>query len=187
MWKIITEFIKQRGLQSQTQPPNEEEAAKYEQLMMDNRNFYLKGVTFNIHHSQQISVGISKMQGLTNSIRVNSTNVFSRNKEMDPFNKLPLISKYVIVGWGGEAIIYISGRIHNISNDLKDTKRRKTHPKPKDFFFLVLILTKTLIISIIFKWENSQHFYRELLNRIEPILAQFHKHKVLTIIRFISN
>ena len=101
MWKIITEFIKQRGLQSQTQPPNEEEAAKYEQLMMDNRNFYLKGVTFNIHHSQQISVGISKMQGLTNSIRVNSTNVFSRNKEMDPFNKLPLISKYVIVGWGG--------------------------------------------------------------------------------------
>ena len=70
MWKIITEFIKQRGLQNQTQPSNEEEKTKYENLINDNRNFYLKGVTFNIHHSQQISVGISKMQGLTNSIRV---------------------------------------------------------------------------------------------------------------------
>ena len=76
MWKIITEFIKQRGLQNQTQPSNEEEKTKYENLINDNRNFYLKGVTFNIHHSQQISVGISKMQGLTNSIRVTQESVF---------------------------------------------------------------------------------------------------------------
>lgn len=37
--------------------------------MFDSRNYYVKGATFNYLTSQQISVGISKMQGLTNSIR----------------------------------------------------------------------------------------------------------------------
>ena len=68
MWKIVTEFIQQRGDGQSLSP--KEEIEKHENQLNDSRNFYLKGVTFSIHHSQQISVGISKMQGLTNSLRV---------------------------------------------------------------------------------------------------------------------
>lgn len=40
--------------------------------LFDSRNYYLKGVTFNYTTSFQLSVAISKMQGLTNSLRVSS-------------------------------------------------------------------------------------------------------------------
>ncbi|XP_068148515.1 leucine--tRNA ligase, mitochondrial isoform X1 [Drosophila tropicalis] len=37
--------------------------------LFDARNFYIKGATFNYRHAHQLSVAISKMQGLTNSLR----------------------------------------------------------------------------------------------------------------------
>ncbi|XP_050335231.1 leucine--tRNA ligase, mitochondrial [Bactrocera neohumeralis] len=37
--------------------------------LFDARNFYVKGATFNYRHTHQLSVAISKMQGLTNSLR----------------------------------------------------------------------------------------------------------------------
>lgn len=37
--------------------------------MFDARNYFTSGVTFNFKHSHQLSVGISKMQGLTNALR----------------------------------------------------------------------------------------------------------------------
>lgn len=40
--------------------------------LFDSRNYYLKGVTFNYTTAFQLSVAISKMQGLTNSLRVSS-------------------------------------------------------------------------------------------------------------------
>lgn len=42
--------------------------------LFDARNFYVKGATFNYRHAHQLSVAISKMQGLTNSLRVSSLN-----------------------------------------------------------------------------------------------------------------
>lgn len=39
--------------------------------LFDARNFYVKGATFNYRHTHQLSVAVSKMQGLTNSLRVN--------------------------------------------------------------------------------------------------------------------
>jgi hypothetical protein len=41
-----------------------------DEKMFDARNYYVSGATFNYKYSHQLSVGISKMQGLTNSIRV---------------------------------------------------------------------------------------------------------------------
>lgn len=38
--------------------------------MYDARNYFLKEATFNYQYSHQLSVAISKMQGLTNAIRV---------------------------------------------------------------------------------------------------------------------
>lgn len=49
------------------------EFKEHEAQMFDSRNYYLKGVTFNYTTAFQLSVAISKMQGLTNSLRVSRT------------------------------------------------------------------------------------------------------------------
>lgn len=46
--------------------PIDPEYAKDDAYMFDSRNYFLKNVTFNIVESQQLSVAISRMQGLTN-------------------------------------------------------------------------------------------------------------------------
>lgn len=43
---------------------------EHETKLFDSRNFYASGATFNYISSHQLSVAISKMQGLTNSLRV---------------------------------------------------------------------------------------------------------------------
>lgn len=48
----------------------EEVFKKHDDYMFDSRNYYTKGTTFNYCTSQQISIGVSKLQGLTNSLRV---------------------------------------------------------------------------------------------------------------------
>lgn len=48
---------------------------EHEAQMFDSRNYYLKGVTFNYTTAFQLSVAISKMQGLTNSLRVSRTRI----------------------------------------------------------------------------------------------------------------
>ena len=48
------------------------EFKEHEQKLWDSRNYFIKEATFNYKYSHQLSVAISKMQGLTNSIRVNN-------------------------------------------------------------------------------------------------------------------
>lgn len=43
---------------------------EHEEKLNDSRNYYIKGTTFNYKYSHQLSVAITKMQGLTKSIRV---------------------------------------------------------------------------------------------------------------------
>lgn len=68
LWLTVQEFIKYRN-EEQKDIPNDE-FREHDDYMFDSRNYYVKGATFNYCTSQQISVGISKMQGLTNSLRV---------------------------------------------------------------------------------------------------------------------
>lgn len=68
LWLTIKDFIKHRN--EETQVITDELFKEQDEYMFDSRNFYVKGATFNYCNSQQISVAISKMQGLTNSIRV---------------------------------------------------------------------------------------------------------------------
>ena len=50
-------------LQSESTNPTHAEENAY---MFDSRNYFLKNVTFNMVKSQQLSIAISRMQGLTN-------------------------------------------------------------------------------------------------------------------------
>lgn len=52
-----------KDFESKSTDPKYDEHDAY---MFDSRNYFLKTVTFNIIESQQFSVAISRMQGLTN-------------------------------------------------------------------------------------------------------------------------
>lgn len=75
LWLTLNEFYHLRSLAANGSFPNEvdinsDSFLQEDYKLYDARNFYIKGVLFNFCHSHQLSVGISKMQGLTNSIRV---------------------------------------------------------------------------------------------------------------------
>ncbi|XP_013789270.1 probable leucine--tRNA ligase, mitochondrial [Limulus polyphemus] len=68
LWSTVQTFRKFREVQRKIHL-SEEEWKKHEEYLLDSRNFYLKGVTFNFQDSYQLSVAISKLQGLTGSLR----------------------------------------------------------------------------------------------------------------------
>lgn len=68
LWLTVQEFIKHRN--SAPKLVSDDEFKKLDAYLYDSRNFYVKGATFNYLVAQQLSVAISKMQGLTNSLRV---------------------------------------------------------------------------------------------------------------------
>lgn len=73
VWLTLMNFHKVRSGDDLEQTPEfDSEDAK----MFDARNYFLKEATFNYKYSHQLSVAISKMQGLTNSIRVSKFLVF---------------------------------------------------------------------------------------------------------------
>ncbi|XP_050294862.1 leucine--tRNA ligase, mitochondrial [Anthonomus grandis grandis] len=67
LWLTIRDFLRHRS----TLPPkiSDDKYKAQEDYLWDSRNYYVKGASFNYVISQQISVAISKQQGLTNSIR----------------------------------------------------------------------------------------------------------------------
>lgn len=68
LWLTVQQFIQHRTNMPENIP--EEVFKKHDDYMFDSRNYYTKGTTFNYCTSQQISIGVSKLQGLTNSLRV---------------------------------------------------------------------------------------------------------------------
>ncbi|XP_069681431.1 probable leucine--tRNA ligase, mitochondrial [Periplaneta americana] len=72
LWLTMRSFINIRSKLESTvssSAANTPEFKKHEDYMFDSRNYYLKGATFNYTTAFQLSVAISKMQGLTNSLR----------------------------------------------------------------------------------------------------------------------
>uniref|UniRef100_A0A182XVX8 leucine--tRNA ligase n=1 Tax=Anopheles stephensi TaxID=30069 RepID=A0A182XVX8_ANOST len=71
LWMTLHDFRELRGKidPATTEPPATEAFTDHEHKLWDARNYFTAGVTFNYRHSHQLSVGISKMQGLTNAIR----------------------------------------------------------------------------------------------------------------------
>lgn len=71
------------AIQPGQSPPDTDDFREQDSKLWDSRNFFAAGATFNYKFSHQLSVGISKMQGLTNAIRRTSPAVvpFSRQYE----------------------------------------------------------------------------------------------------------
>lgn len=99
MWLTVNDFCDLRSSPEDDKvDTNSKEFQDEDDRLFDARNFYVKGATFNYRHTYQLSVAISKMQGLTNSLRVS----FSANRKI-----------YVIVS--------------NYPNDFNFPARTKTH------------------------------------------------------------
>ncbi|KFB37367.1 hypothetical protein ZHAS_00004663 [Anopheles sinensis] len=87
IWMTMHDF---RELRSKIDPKNPapppaygEEFTTQEQKLWDARNYFTAGATFNYRHSHQLSVGISKMQGLTNAIRRATPDVVTYSRQYE--------------------------------------------------------------------------------------------------------
>uniref|UniRef100_A0A8D8CCV3 leucine--tRNA ligase n=1 Tax=Culex pipiens TaxID=7175 RepID=A0A8D8CCV3_CULPI len=69
IWMTMHDYHKLRSESSLSPPPDTPEFRAADLKLWDARNYFTAGATFNYRHSHQLSVGISKMQGLTNAIR----------------------------------------------------------------------------------------------------------------------
>ncbi|XP_055913917.1 leucine--tRNA ligase, mitochondrial [Eupeodes corollae] len=84
LWLTIDTFHKLR--QEPPSPefnPTDEKFIQEDSVLFDARNYYVAGATFNYRHTHQLSVAISKMQGLTNSIRRASKDVIKYGKHFE--------------------------------------------------------------------------------------------------------
>ncbi|KAF3427915.1 hypothetical protein E2986_00179 [Frieseomelitta varia] len=86
LWKTVKTFTDYRNnvtLEELQAQPTDPKFAQDDEYMFDSRNYFLKSVTFNIIGSQQLSIAISRLQGLTNSIRKVSTECMKKSREYE--------------------------------------------------------------------------------------------------------
>ncbi|XP_018325351.1 probable leucine--tRNA ligase, mitochondrial isoform X2 [Agrilus planipennis] len=81
LWFTIRDFLKHRRTPPSAIP--DDQFSKHNEYMFDSRNFFVKETTFNYFLSQQMSVAISKMQGLTNSLRKMPGDVIARSLQFE--------------------------------------------------------------------------------------------------------
>lgn len=82
LWLTLQAYLNHR----KNPPPIDSNNKKFnqqEEKLFDSRNYYIKGVHFNLLSAQQLSVAISKMQGLTNTIRQSSPEVIAHGKQFE--------------------------------------------------------------------------------------------------------
>lgn len=86
LWSIVKQFKSERDNMSfeelQSEPTNPT-YVEHDAYMFDSRNYFLKSVTFNIVKSQQLSIAISRMQGLTNSLRKVNLECLRKSREYE--------------------------------------------------------------------------------------------------------
>ncbi|XP_076292718.1 leucyl-tRNA synthetase, mitochondrial [Lasioglossum baleicum] len=86
LWKTMKTFMDYRNNVSLEELQEKSIDPKYEAddaYMFDSRNYFLKSATFSITDSQQLSVAISRMQGLTNSLRKVCTDCMKKSREFE--------------------------------------------------------------------------------------------------------
>ncbi|GAB1862264.1 leucine--tRNA ligase [Camponotus japonicus] len=86
LWNSVKQFKSERDCISLEELQNEPTNPKYVEhnaYMFDSRNYFLKNVTHNIVKTQQLSIAISRMQGLTNSLRKVSIECLRKSREYE--------------------------------------------------------------------------------------------------------
>ena len=74
IWMTVHDFLEARKNVHQIEKTDKFD--EHESALLDSKNYFTSGATFNFKYSHQLSVSISRMQGLTNSIRVRYFNNF---------------------------------------------------------------------------------------------------------------
>ncbi|GFW17217.1 probable leucine--tRNA ligase, mitochondrial [Trichonephila clavipes] len=69
LWLTVSDFLQQRKMNNLHESLSSEEIQNYESELEEARNYYIKKVTHNYAHTRQLSVVISKLQGLTGQLR----------------------------------------------------------------------------------------------------------------------
>ncbi|XP_028146310.1 probable leucine--tRNA ligase, mitochondrial [Diabrotica virgifera virgifera] len=81
LWLTMQEFLKHRN--TLPLPLPEAQFKIHDTYMYDSRNYYVKGVSYNYLITQQISVAVSKQQGLTNSLRRVPPSIIAHSRQFE--------------------------------------------------------------------------------------------------------
>lgn len=80
IWLTLHDFLRARETD---EIEKRSEFKDQERKLLDAVNFYTSGTTFNYKYSHQLSVAVSKMQGLTNAIRKATPDVVARGENYE--------------------------------------------------------------------------------------------------------
>lgn len=81
LWMTVHDFVLQRRCAQHLE--KSETFDEQEAKLLDAANYFVSGATFNYKYSHQLSVAISKMQGLTNAIRRATPDVMALGKNYE--------------------------------------------------------------------------------------------------------
>ncbi|ALC43061.1 Aats-leu [Drosophila busckii] len=124
LWLTLEDFQAAREEQSPEHVDTGGDAFLAEDAkLFDARNFYIKGATFNYRHAHQLSVAISKMQGLTNSLRRTPKHVQRHGKQFERalaaqiIMLAPMAPHFASELWS--KFVSVRGRLNNASEELQ--------------------------------------------------------------------
>ncbi|XP_065076662.1 leucine--tRNA ligase, mitochondrial [Ochlerotatus camptorhynchus] len=84
IWMTVHDYrLLRMAIQPGQTAPDTEEFRQQDRKLWDARNYFSAGATFNYKFSHQLSVGISKQQGLTNAIRRSSPEVVTFGRQYE--------------------------------------------------------------------------------------------------------
>ncbi|TDG53315.1 hypothetical protein AWZ03_000130 [Drosophila navojoa] len=128
LWLTLDDFKAAREEQQPDEPVDTSSEAflAEDAKLFDARNFYVKGATFNYRHAHQLSVAISKMQGLTNSLRRTPKHIqrlgkqFERALAAQIIMLAPMAPHFASELWS--KFVSIPGRLNAESEELQWTE-----------------------------------------------------------------
>lgn len=84
LWMTMREFLKYRANNFESNSLSPEEFKEIENKIWENRNYFTATTTYHFRDTQKLSVGISRLQSLTSTLRNNiPPEVYARSKEFE--------------------------------------------------------------------------------------------------------
>ncbi|KAH8302163.1 hypothetical protein KR044_003397 [Drosophila immigrans] len=127
LWLTLEDFQAAREeVTTDTVDTGSDEFLLEDAKLFDARNFYIKGATFNYRHAHQLSVAISKMQGLTNSLRRTPKHIQRHGKQFERafaaqiIMLAPMAPHFASELWS--RFVSVPGRLNAASEELQWSK-----------------------------------------------------------------